>query len=414
VTALLAVRSPDRQPGGWRRVIEHRLIPLVILGYLLCRAFSAVLMIWLAHHQPVQGIPGGPSGAQPSYWDEARMWDGRWYGQIVERGYPKTLPTTQDGGVEQNAWAFLPLYPLAVKALMAITGASFSVAGSLLSLTFGCAAVCGMAILLRERIGAPAALASVIVFSALPPSVTLQMTYTESLALLVLVGFLLAVRTEAWIPAGILALTMGLTRPIAAPMTLVVLAVAAARWRDRRARPMKLADWRGIAIAFSGCVVGAVLWTGIAGWVTGNPRAYLETQSAWRADGVVFFKPWFTNFSLIFGPVGAVVALVVLFTVFTLMVSGPWARALGPELLSWTVAYAAYLVATVDVWTSTYRYAMFLFPLVPIGLGVAWRRREERMLVWFRCAVFVTLALGWQVWWGWTLLRFVPPLGNPI
>ncbi|MEO8850139.1 MAG: hypothetical protein ABI360_00260 [Allobranchiibius sp.] len=414
MTTLLAVKSLRERPPDWRRLIDRRLIPLVILGYLVCRTFSAILLVWLAHHQPVEGIPGGPDGAQPSYWDEVRMWDGRWYREIVERGYPQTLPIAQDGRVEQNAWAFLPLYPLSVKALMAVTGASFSVAGSLLSITFGCVAVCVMAVLLRERIGAPAALASVVVFAALPPSATLQMTYTESLALLVLMGFLLAVTREAWIPAAAFALTMGLTRPIAAPMALVVLAVAATRWRDRDVRAVRPAEWWGMAIAFSGCVVGALLWTWIAGWVTGVSSAYFDTQSAWRSAGIVFFVPWFNNFSLIFGPVGAVVVLAALFTAFALMVSGPWARALGPELLSWTVAYGAYLVATVDVWTSTYRYAMFLFPLVPIALGFAWRRRDERLLLWFRCAVFMTLVLGWQVWWGWTLLRFVPPLGNPI
>lgn len=399
---------------GWRCLVERRLLPLVVLGYLLCRAFSAVVVLWLAQHQPVEGIPGGPVGAEPSYWDEVRMWDGRWYEEIVRNGYPRTLPIDDDGTVQQNAWAFLPLYPAAVKVLMTLTGASFPVAGSLLSLVFGCAAVCVMAVLLRERIGAPAALASVVVFCALPPSITFQMTYTESLALLVLMGFLLAVTREAWIPAAIFAVLMGVTRPIAAPMALVVLAIAATRWRDREARPVRVAEWAGMAVAFACCGAGALLWTWIAGWVTGVSSAYFDTQASWRAGDVVFFLPWFDNFSLLFGAVGAVFVLAALFVSFVAMVTGPWARALGPVLLSWTVAYAAYLVATVDVWTSTYRYAMFLFPLVSIALGVAWTRRNERLLVGVRCAVFLVLALGWQVWWGWTLLRFVPPLGNPI
>lgn len=414
MTAELAMERVRQLRPDWRTTVDRRLIPLVILGYLLCRTFSAVLIFWIAQNQPVEGIPGGPAGTDPSYWDEVRMWDGRWYEEIARKGYPQTLPTGADGSVQQNAWAFLPLYPLVVKGLMVLTGASFPVAGSMLSLVFGCAAVCVMAVLLRERIGAPAALTSVVVFAALPPSITFQMTYTESLALLVLMGFLLAVTREAWIPAAIFAVMMGVTRPIAAPMGLVILVVAALRWRGRHARPLQLADLRGMAIAFGGCVVAAVLWTTIAGQVTGNPRAYLDTQATWRADGVVFFEPWFNNFSLLFGSVGAVLVLAALLISFVAMVTGPWARALGPVLLGWTVAYAAYLVATVDVWTSTYRYALLLFPLVPIALGVAWKRRDERVLIGLRFAVFLVLALGWQVWWGWTLLRFVPPTGNPI
>ncbi|MBO1765853.1 hypothetical protein [Allobranchiibius sp. GilTou38] len=414
MTALLAPRAVARARADWRILADRRLVPLVVLGYLVCRAFSAVLMIWLARHQPPAGVPGGVSGGHATYWDETRMWDGRWYQEIAAHGYPHHLPVGQDGKVAQNAWAFLPLYPLAVKCLMLVTGASFAVAGSLLSLVLGGAAVAVMAVLLRDRIGAPAAIASAVVFSALPPAIALQMTYTESLALLVLMGFLLALEREQWVVAAVLALTMGLTRPIAAPMVLVVLAVAVSRWRERRIRPVRGSDWVGMSAVAAAGVVGALLWAQIAGRVTGVRSAYFDTQGAWRADGVVFFVPWVRNFELLFGQVGAVIVLVALLATFVVMVTGPWARALGPVLLGWTVAYAAYLVATVDVWTSTYRYAMFLFPLVPVTLGVGWVRRERRVLVPLRCAVFLLLSLGWQVWWAWTLLRFVPPVGNPI
>ncbi|MBO1754227.1 hypothetical protein [Allobranchiibius sp. CTAmp26] len=414
MTTLLAARGVARARTDWRGLAGRRLLPLTVLGYLLCRTFSAVLMIWLARHQPVDGVPGGVPGGHATYWDETRMWDGRWYQEIAGHGYPRHLPVNPDGKVAQNAWAFLPLYPLAVKCLVVVTGASFAVAGSLLSLVLGGAAVAVMAVLLRDRIGAPAALASVIVFSALPPSITLQMTYTESLALLILMGFLLALERDRWMIAALLALTMGLTRPIAAPMVLVVLAVAVARWRERAIRPVRRRDWGGMAAVAGAGLVGALLWAQIAGRVTGVRSAYFETQGAWRADGVVFFQPWVRNFELLFGKVGATVVLVALLATFVAMVTGPWARALGPVLLGWTVAYAAYLVATVDVWTSTYRYAMFLFPLVPVALGVGWVHRERRVLVTLRCAIFLVLSLGWQVWWAWTLLRFVPPVGNPI
>lgn len=416
-TRMRAVLSPIvvvRSRGGWSALADRRLIPLAMLGYLACRAFSAVLMIWLARHQPVAGITGHPGASAATYWDEVRMWDGHWYQQIAESGYPRSLPRGPGGLVEQNAWAFLPLYPLAVKALMLVTGASFAVGGSLLSLFFGGAAIAVMAVLLRERIGASAALASVVVFSALPPSPTFQMTYTESLALLILMGFLLALSRQEWVPAGLFALTMGVTRPIAAPLVLVVLAAGWWRWRERDVRAMTARDWWGIAFAAGSSLVAAVLWMQIAARVTAVPGAYFDTQASWRVDGVVFFKPWFTNFAHFFGSVGAVVVLCLLFGTFAAMVAGPWARALGPVLLSWTVAYGAYLVAAVDVWTSTYRFALLLFPLVPIALGVGWTRRDRIILVRLRFAIFLVLSLGWQVWWAWTLLRVIPPIGNPI
>lgn len=414
MSAALLPKFVARARGDWRTLADRRLIPLALLGYLLCRAFSAVLMIWLSHHQPVAGITDHPVGASASYWDEVRVWDGSWYDKITTSGYPRSLPLDSSGAVQQNPWAFLPLYPLAVRVVMATTGASFAVGGSLLSLVLAGAAIAVMAVLLRDRIGAPAALASVIVFSALPASPTFQMTYTESLALLILMGFPLALSREAWVPAGLFALTMGRTRPIAAPMVLVVLVAAWVRWRERAVRPMSARDWAGISFAPASSVVAGILWILVAGWVTGIPDAYLQTQGAWRTGPVEPFVPWVRNFDYLFGPVGAVIALIALLATFVAMVTGPWARAIGPVLLAWTVAYGSYLVAATDVWTSTYRFALLLFPLVPITLGVGWLQRDRIVLVRLRFAVFLVLALGWQIWWAWTLLRFVPPVGNPI
>ena len=141
MTALVSRPSVRASRSRWRVVVDRRLVLLAVVGYLLCRVFSAILMTWIAHGQPGEGIPGGPSGAHTSYWDETRMWDGRWYREIVERGYPRELPVDGSGTVQQNAWAFLPLYPMLVRAMVTLTGGSFAVVGSLLSLVAGAGAL---------------------------------------------------------------------------------------------------------------------------------------------------------------------------------------------------------------------------------------------------------------------------------
>lgn len=54
------------------------------------------------------------------------IWDANWYRLIVERGYEASATGTA-------SWAFFPLYPLTVRALVSITGLSIDAAGFLIS-----------------------------------------------------------------------------------------------------------------------------------------------------------------------------------------------------------------------------------------------------------------------------------------
>ena len=62
MSTLLASRRSAGVRPDWRVLVDRRMVPLVVLGYLLCRAFSAVVMIWLSRHQPAAGVPGGVTG----------------------------------------------------------------------------------------------------------------------------------------------------------------------------------------------------------------------------------------------------------------------------------------------------------------------------------------------------------------
>ncbi len=72
-------------------------------------------------------------------------------------------------------------------------------------------------------------------------------------------------------------------------------------------------------------------------------------MAAWRAGGeIVPLKPWLWMSEWVFrehalaGSYGPV-ALAAVVTVIVVMVCGPWARGLGPELRAWCLAYPAYL-----------------------------------------------------------------------
>ena len=80
-------------------------------------------------------------------------------------------------------------------------------------------------------------------------------------------------------------------------------------------------------------------------------------------------------------------------------------RSIGPELITWSLAYPFYLLAVTEPWTSTFRYLLMLFPLCAVLAGLL----RSRWLV----AAVAALGLWWQVHWVDDLLLFVPPTDYP-
>ncbi|WP_460468316.1 hypothetical protein [Calidifontibacter terrae] len=394
---------------------DRRLIVMVLATYAVLRVFSAILIEVVAAHQDPAGVPNGPAnGATTSYWDVVRTWDGEWYRKIAETGYPREVPRNELGVVQQNPWAFYPLYPMLTRVLMAVTGGSFAVVGSLFALACGAVAAVLMAILLRPRIGAAAAWCATALLFASPPSPVFQMTYTESLALALLFAFLIAIEREWWEWAGLIAIALGLARPVAVPLGVVALVACLMRWRARRERPLDGWEISQLGIMLTATAASAGIWPAIAWASTGERSAYTETMASWRGTGkVVPFKPWIDNFHLLFG--GVALPMLLLFVIgYAVLFAGPWASALGGPMRAWCLAYGFYLLAVLDVWTSVYRYLVFVFPVAVVLIGAGWKRPERRVLVGIRTAVWLVLFLGWQWWWCAELLLIHPPSDYPI
>lgn len=389
--------------------IDRRLMWWVLGAYVVCRIFSAVLIVWMAPHDGSAVVAYRDGTGPLGYWDVVHSWDGKWYEQILHDGYPHLLPHDADGSVAQNTWAFLPLYSALVKAVMTVTGLSFAVAGSMLSVLCGAGACMMMALLLRERIGATGALAGVLVLAAAPSSPVLQMTYTESLGLLLVTVFLWAVSRSYWAEAIGAAVMLGFERPIALALVGVMVAVLLRMFVRRSTVRPSVSTVVGALLTLVVTGVSGLIWPIVAALGTGDLRAYTDTQAAWRAGRVVPFKPWVTNFQLLFGDGLGILVLFVLVTLVLLMMLGPWSRDLGFVMRAWMLSYAVYLLAVADVWTSTYRFLLFLWPMAPILVGAAHKPARERTLVGMRTVALTGLFLAWQVWWVWELLRFVPP-----
>lgn len=394
---------------------SRRFVPTVLALYAACRLVTTGILWLAARRQVPSGMTGG-DGVPVTFWSFTALWDGQWYQRIAEGGYPAALPVTGSGKVGENAWAFYPLFPLTVRALMSATGASFAVAASLLALALGFGAAVLMGLLLRDRVGDPAAYVVVVLFASFPASVALQLAYTESLAMLLLVAFLHALGRERWLLAASVALLLGLARPIAVPLAVVALVGVLLRWRRRASRPLARRESAAMLAMLAACGLAGVLWPAVAWWGTGSPTAYTDTMAAWRAyDTVQLFVPWLDKARWLLGETWGPVALVALPAVLVVMVAGPWARALGAGLRSWSLAYPAYLAAVLDPFTSIFRYLIPLFPLLVVLVGAGWadgRRRTWRWLL-VRGGPLLVLFVAGQWWWTDALWRFVPPSDYP-
>jgi len=398
------------------RLTPARFVLAVLATYTALRAFSTAVLLWITYTQqdPVVFDDG-----HPRYFSVTTLWDGRWYERIATGGYPSELPLDSSGEVQQNEWAFYPLFPLLVRGLMAVSGWPFAVAGTLLATALGYGAALVIAGMLRERVGAPGALAAVALLGAFPAAPVLQVAYTESLALLLLgTGLWLLIRRR-WLLVAVVALLTGLARPVALPFGLVALVAVVYRWRQEGTDPPEAAERLAMVAAVAACGVAGLLWPVLAWSGTGRVDAYPVTMSAWRGgEAVTPFTPSVEVARLVLGDTWGPWLLGAAGLLLLVVVLGPWAAGLGLELRTWSLGYPLYLVAALDPWTSIYRYLLLLFPLFVVAVGAGWAADARRtsppgwVLV-VRTLVLTAVFLGWQVWWAWELFMFVPPRDNP-
>ncbi len=399
-----------RRPSTWPWWLQ------VVVVVLLARAFSALVFAAVATTQAAAGWVD----ASPAYFPyTGLMWDASWYREIAEQGYPAGLPRGADGAVQQNAWAFFPLFPVLVRGVMELTRGPWDVVAPLVATGLGIAAMLVVhqvvehamaqpraAALDRLRPGARAAvpILTVALLATSASAPVLQVGYTESLALLLVACVLWAVQRERYAFAAVAVVALGFTRAVALPIAVVVAVHALVRWRTlpvaQRARLIGLAALAGLS---------GLAWPAIVGWSTGVPDAYALTQGSWRGRGkVVPFLPWLDVARWLFGSWGLLV-LLVLAAVLAAAFASRAMRRLGPELVGWAAGYVGYLVAIVEPGTSLVRFAILAVPfwVVPAQAVATARRRGPAL------AGLVVLGLLGQIAWIGLIWRLVPPSGWP-
>jgi hypothetical protein len=357
-------------------------VPLGI--FLLTRLVDGLALILLAPHD--------------SYGHTIAYWDGGWYRQIAEHGYPSHLPV-RHGVVQQSGWAFYPAYPALVRVCLA-TGLSYGVAASVVSLGCGAGAMCLMYRMLMPATGRFGAGLAVLALCTYPAAVVFQAAYAESLTLLLILGCLWCLRERRYAALLALALVLALTRPVVLPLAIVVGLHWLARWKGRDDDPFPGREAVGLAATAGLTAASFLLWPAIAALRTGRANAYFETAQAWYPARERGWPSWLVVIVNGQRPglaVIAALAALAMAAVVARRATSLW----GPELRCWAAAYSLYLLASTRPTTSIVRYAMLAivpwWPVPEIGRAVTSARGRAALALVVAC-LGVASQVVWMHW----------------
>jgi len=346
--------------------------------------------------------PGSRIGANPSLADIVLAWDGQWYWLIAVSGYPTTLPLTDDGGVAENAWAFLPIFPTLARWVSLPFG-HWAAGAAIVSLIAGYAASVVLFHLLRRKLDETASTWAVVFFACGPLAALFHVAYAETLNLLWLFCALWCVlsRRYGWLYA--LVPLMAFTRPGVLAFSLFLALFGIWRWFTRDREPLRTPEIVHIVVLGLLAAITGFAWQFIADAVTGSTGAYLSTELAWRRNWLpggdaVFLPfegflsatglyadmwgipPWLAYTALVACVAGCAAALIFV----------PQVKALGVELRLWSASYLAYLLLVFFPQSSTLR---LLVPLSPLWGAVA----VPRLTAWR--VILLAGCLAGQWWW---------------
>jgi hypothetical protein len=419
----------------------------VVAVWVVSRLVTTVILLSAAARQGENPW----TGANPGYLDFARLWDAHWYYIIAAVGYPDEIPRDENGLASENAWAFMPVYPMLIRFGMALTG-DFSPQGfSAVAVTISMGASLGAALLffaLARRWLAPGtALLATALFCAAPLSPILQVGYAESLHLVLLFGALILVLDRRWVVLPFVVTVMALTRPSGLAFALMLALVWAWRWMRRHDEEFATVERLRLGLAAIIAGFAGLAWPGIVALSTGDFLGYTDTELAWRRPYIgdvelLPFTPWVQGAQWwggqrwwpspavpgvpwltgeVLGPVILIALLVLAGAAFAL----PAMRRMPIELRFWLIAYALYLLAVFFPQSSTFR---LLVPLAPalgaVALGIAsvgtgrlagtWSPRLTRVLRVALTVLALAVGIAGQVAWvqiGWWVASYdwTPP-----
>ncbi len=353
--------------------------------------------------------------ARPSYFDFLNIWDVEWYHRIFTDGYASVLPTNPDGTVQQNNWAFMPVFPYLVRGLNFLTGVEWKILAPIVATIFAFAFILVAYKLLLLRLSESQSRWAITLISFSMASPILQVGYAESLWLLLIAASLYFFMRRRDVLLAISLSVLSVTRPGLLAFALMFALLFVYRLVRERRHGEEFVQLERVRLASLTVLSGFLgfVWLIVAALATGRFDAYLKTEVAWRAGytGNTDLQPftgWFVSGAFHLGDgFGQIV-------VFGLIAFAGWAintasvKGLGVELRFWSIAYIVYLLAVFFPQSSTPRILFGAFPLLA-AVAVA-TDRQPRVA---KIALLALSILSQVVWllvcWKYTAPDYTPP-----
>jgi hypothetical protein len=397
---------------------KHWWLP-VVLVWALTRLVSTIGFLWAAS---IQGPSFWYPYPNPAYFDFLNIWDVEWYHRIFDGGlgtapgYPLQLPTDGNGVVMQNAWAFMPGFPMLVRLLKFVTLGL--VPWAVLSATTNLILSFALALMIYKlfslRFDAKVSLWGVAFFGLWCASPVLQAGYAETLGFLLLAGGLYFLIQHRYLAALPWLIGLSITRPGMISFAAALGGMWLVRWFKHRngADEFPTTERRRLAALTAASGLLGLAWPIIAWIATGRADAYTVTELAWRTYDpnahLALMDGWFALGASLWGEYwgSMFVVLVVLLAAGVLFL--PSVKALGNELRLWVAAYFLYLLLVFNPQSSTWRILMPAFPLMA-ALAFATRRSRP----WVRWGIVAALIVSQFVWlsvcWVYVNPDYTPP-----
>jgi hypothetical protein len=360
------------------------------------------------------------NGPQPAYFDFLNIWDAEWYHRIFDHGfgevpgYPFILPLSDSGLVQQNSWAFLPAYPLGLKALNLATGIEFKYLAPTISLILSFLFAIVLYRLFRLFANHETVLWSIFLFGISTAAAVLQTGYAESMALLLLAGSLYLVLQRRYLLAVPVVALLSLTRPGALALALALGLIWIYRWWQFKkvGASFDISERLRLAVLTVATAGFGFVWNLIAWVCTGRSDAYLATELAWSfgytgQSELRPFSGWPIAAKFYLGDFGVPV-LLVLVGLTTWMLFSHWLKPIGVELRIWLASYFTYLLAVFFPQSSTFRLLLPAFAVF-LAVGIATVNSKP----WVKAILVSGLVLSQVIWiltcWVYVSPDFTPP-----
>ena len=361
-----AVTASGAMP--WRRAVGYGLAAYVV-SRLCVLAGAGVRAAQLVVDANKQGMPR-PDNAVSSISEVLMSWDGRWYLELVRRGYPRHIPPDISYEQTEARAAFFPLYPGIVRGVDRVLPGGDTIAALGVNAVFGAIAVVLVGLLARRLAGTDVAARAMVLFAVFPGSFVLSFAYSEATLIVLAAACLLLLMDRRWELAGLVGALATLTRPNGLAVVAACAVAAFLAIRERR-------EWRSLWAPLLSPIgfIGFQLWLSAH---TGESRPWFRVQREAWAEGTSFGTTaiqytwdFFTN--PLASPTDALTAVTLLALAGALYCA--WKRPLPWPVMAYIIAVLVLMLLPATV-TARPRFLFTAFPLV-IPVAAWWPERDR-------------------------------------